>query len=38
LNFNENCIERLSTVVDVIRPAVAESKFWFGKPNTDATE
>src|SRR5919109_1101157 len=32
LNFKENCIDRLSTSVDVIRPAVGESKFWFGKP------
>ena len=31
-NFSENCIDRLSTTVDVIRPAVGESKFWFGKP------
>jgi hypothetical protein len=33
LNFNENCIDLLSTTVEVIRPAVGESKFWFGKPN-----
>src|SRR3954471_6496883 len=31
-SFNENCIERLSTDVEVMRPAVGESKFWLGKP------
>ena len=27
LNFNENCIDRLSMIVEVMRPAVGESKF-----------
>jgi hypothetical protein len=31
LNFSENGIDRLSTAVEVIRPAVGASKFWFGK-------
>ena len=25
--FNENCSDRLSTIVEVMRPAVGESKF-----------
>ena len=30
--LNENCMDLLSTIVDVMRPAVGESKFWFGNP------
>src|SRR6185436_14217997 len=32
-SFRADCIERLSAIVVVIRPAVGEPMFWFVKPN-----